>query len=230
MSESEPETAEVELTKTVQIVGYLKPDIGEVREWADSYDEEVDYFEQEVRDHVERYLVAGELEKEIVSRSEWEQLVQVDLGEAELVEKRNPEKVFTNDPPVAAESLAREIFTEKEWILPMGLEMDTYWLEVNGGGGRVANVFAYTDDLPMLKHQSNIEPGSEDVFVDEEVEYPAVKYKVRIGTASKEVLEAVNNEVVSWFVKQLATHPEIEKVRFLDCEEQQTTKGACYRL
>lgn len=215
-------------SKTVTVVGYPSGDWEVLREWADEFDDEHDYYEMDTRSKTRRYLKypGGRMG---LSRSDYDEMVGFDFGEAKLVEETKEVQEHEVSESEFGTQIRREIIRR----LPeevAGFELGGYnkfrWRDEDGDY-RV-KIYRYTDEMPMLKHQSEMTP--DDMYEDEDEVYPVVKYKIEISGVSPDELDEINEEIVEPFVTMLAKHRAIGRTRIAECEQKTEQKGVCLNI
>lgn len=219
---------ERELTKTVQIVGYLDfVNRAGIREIANKVYPETDWYAVDEWEKSTHSVVGSDSEVEIDEET-YDILKGNIVGDVELkkeVEAKQSHKRRES-------SLANKMFKEMAEDMPDEIlgrgKLKKSWKKYKGSDGdSLVRFFSYADKMPLLKKPNEIEP--DDMYVDEE-ERPAVKYKIRVANVTKEEMEEVQVMVIDHFVDILMKQPIVEEVRWTDCEREEVTKGSCINI
>lgn len=215
--------------KTVTIIAYLDESrYGNVRAWADYFDDTTDYYKRRTSESVTRKLVIGNFEKVIYGKDEFDELSKMDIGEGELVEEKTVKRKWSNSPGSATEKLIIQILDDVD--VPDVL-FDEFKLANRGcdwwndDWDRVVTIDNYADEYKMLKEPDEFD--EDDPYVGEE-EFPALKIRIRISDVTRGQLQTIQTEIIDPVVDMLELHEDIDAVRFTDCETSE--KGACFRI
>lgn len=226
----EPDT---EVNKTLTVVGYVINN-AEVspRHWADSYDQERDYWSRYRREYEDTtYYLRGEHFEEELEEEEYKELLGIDTGDLKVerqVEK-DVREGYDYDPKKAAKTLKNEIFNEiLEPIGPLFEVQPTAWTLLKKDDEGVCKVYSYCEEMPMLKDHGEV--SEENPYVDPDKELTVVKYRFRIQGVTEDELEVINEQVLGPFMAALGRHKQIKTIRMLDCEQKTTEKGVCLNI
>lgn len=227
--------AERRMTKKVDIVCYLdNPDELTRRQFADEIADDRDMFEREEVTHDNRdvYLVHGSGKDKLYS-CDADEAQAKDWGdfEVEISGDVETEMEFFHDPlavmksvfrDVIADSYPQEVIDERSWYAkPDGRVRDA---EFN------TKIRYYYDfeRMPMLRHKSEIE--QDDMYVDPDTDYLAVKVRAKIVDLPEDVFDVVNDELLGSAMTALGKHDLVRRVRVYDCESETKEAGVCFNI
>jgi hypothetical protein len=230
MSESETQDpTEAEIDKTSTIIGYIPANYGSIREWADDIAER-DYYETYTSEDNTYWLVdENSGDREEIAGSLYDKL-QGNLKNLRV----EVETEETEEHSYRADRISSKIVSDIEDCLPenvLTLEKRRFAGKPrykDSDGNTKVYIHAGVTQTPMLKHME--EQQADDVFVDEDEEYHAVRIRVKSKGLSEDEINAVDETVTAELMKELGRHDEIWKVRMAQCEKQTTEKGACLNL
>lgn len=219
------EPAQVEVNKTVQVIAYLRDEIDGFRDWVQEQDKTTDYFETYTTSSIKRYIVGPEF-KNYLTTEEYEALKECDLGELSIKTEETESTRHSNDPEDYFKNIVREIMEDWSEEGPLGtLSKRMLWIK-DEDGDRIFDLHIYTDWKPLLKHQSEL--TIEDMYEDENIELPCVKFKMIIKNINNSELEILEEDVVRPLIQGISKREEFGRIRFAECE--QTEKGVCLNL
>jgi len=212
----------VEVQKTVTVVAYLKPKWDDLREWANEIDEEHDYYQ--LKESVTRKFKLGPIEKTITLDEEWEELMELEIEEAEMTETRDTVPKWSKSR--AARTVMQDFLDNLN--LPPGYEAVWGGVRRVEDETKVIHIFPAVDHLGLIKHPSKMDP--EDPFEDKDAELPAMKFRVSMDSMTEEEMDKLHSAVVKPFITYFNTLDYTGRIRWFDCETKKTEKGACFRL
>jgi hypothetical protein len=227
MSKEDGET-EAKIRKTVQLVGYPRREYGSLREWADFVYPAKDWFAKETveTDVYAAYLDGEELD---LKRSRMERLYGHNTGDLVIEKKVVKEEEYKATERDFAGKVRTDVMEKiKGSVERYDLSMFGSPKFRNEDGDAMVTVYRYTDNMKLLKHQS--EMGPDDMFVEESGEMPVVKLKVKTAEVSPEELEYIEDNVISPIMTAFSNHPAIGRTRLADCEEESKEKGVCMNI
>lgn len=237
-AQSQPDEPDQEITKRVVVVGYVQDceTVG-TRFWANEYDDKTNYFERKERSTTKttRKLKGGPIDLDL-SREEFEELANMEVGDFELVHKEEEvqKEEWVNDPDDAAEKFLDDISGDlRTHLLQLFPDWEdrfvwTDWVLCNEDGDTTFRIYSYVEKMPLLKHQQ--EMSEDDPYVDEDEELTVVKFKIRVKNVTREDLEVIDSEFIEPFVTDFGRNSEISRVRIVDCEQETKEKGVCVRV
>jgi len=233
---TETQTSEKSIrTKKVDVVCYLDNPSGLTRrQFADEKLADHDMFERDEFVEDER-----EVRVELNGRSEklWsispDAFEGVDTGDldVEVTGEKKTEKRFVYDPlqPIKTEFASAIIRAYDDDVIE-----EQGWAVRSGGdvrGPEYNNVVGVTyefERIPMLKHKSEIEP--DDMYVDEDDDYLAVKVRFVLKELDPEEFDAANDDLLGNAMTELAKHALVRRVRVYDCESEMKETGVCFNV
>lgn len=216
------------VSKTVTILGYAPGKFDTFREWADEFDGSRDYFAMTTNEYTNYYLnfPGGRLE---MDEDEFEDLKDVDLGDAsvtaETTEKTAHSVSKTKFSRMIRSDLLRDLPDEVAGYEQGGLG-NNQWR--NSDGDNKVKIYRYAEEMPLLRHQSDIQP--DDMYVDPDEEYPAVKLKIKVMDIPSEKMDEIDDKLIGKVMELLGRHSAVGRVRIAECEQQTKQKGVCLNI
>ena len=223
------ETVEQEVNKTVTVMAYLKEQGYESkRECAADIDDRIDYFDK-YEDESHDYFIVDGKEKVEITEDLYERMANKDTGELIVRKVTETETNYSWGVNKAAKNTFGDTFEELECMQEGKYETTLFGVGIKEpDGDNLCSVYRSLEHVPMLKHQSEID--GEDVYVDESESYYAIQLRFRMNGVTEETAEEVTDEFVEPAIKGVAKHPLVQKIRVMDCETKKTEKGACFRV
>jgi len=220
---------ELEVQKTVTIVGYLKDQSwGDWREWSDEVHGSRDYYEKKESTDVQHYLRGRGFEQKI-SREEYETLKNNHTGELDVVRESETSQTHKWGAAGGTKAIKDDVtqpLLNMDSLSKYNKNFGKTWKDENDD--TVFTVWSSAEDMGLLKHPSEMD--TDDPWEDEDADLMAVKFRAKIKKVSEEEAENLNDTAVKALIDGLKENDHIGRVRWTDCETKKVEKGACYNI
>lgn len=220
---------EVEVQKTVTIVGYLSDQSwGSWREWSDSVDEDKDYCEQDTKTET-NYKLKGRGFETHITESEYNTLRNNHTGELEVVKEETEtqsHKWGSQGGKSVIKNEVKNALRNDSTLTAFNKKFGSSW--ENDEGDTVFGLYTTAKDMGLLKHPSEMD--EDDPWEDEDADLMAIRLKVNIRNVSEDVAETLSDGPVKTIIEVLKDNDHIGRVRWTDCETKKVEKGACYNI
>jgi len=230
MATADHTTSEKKMSKTVNIVCYLKADSDlEEREMMDTVDSETDYEETGTRSKDKWFAVTPSGVERV--DKEAADVLKAAEGEQLMVAKRTEEREYhKNDSYDFKRTFKRSIFDEVDPTPPSVEDHSWYDHKVETDDGVIFKARAGTPTrMGLLKHPSAIEDADSDsIWRNEDADMWAMTLTVEVDSVTPTLFRYFDRTVVPHIKGECATHHWVARTRVMDCSKEMTEEGACY--
>jgi hypothetical protein len=230
MASSEHTTKEKKMSKTVNIVAYLKVDndLGK-RDAMAALDTEGNYEAMREYSHDRYYLVTHDGVTRVEDET-YEQLKGIDSDDMMVCHAPKTSESPKRKAGSFTAEFRRDVTYDIDMVVP-GSDMRVSLNKRVKDNGRT--VFSIKSGGPtsmgLLKHPSKVEDsGSGDIWEDREADMWAVTLTCKVNEVDPTVYRWFDNEVIPEIKAEAATHDWVERTRVMDCSKEMTEEGACY--
>lgn len=229
MATAENTTSEKRMGKVAQIVCYLnETEEEDIREACDRLDDRHDFLAKESYGTDNYRLVRNGVDVHI-RESQYEALKDAGVEDVRLIHYVDENERFENGTSRFGRQLRREVTSGIDMIsgVPDG-EM-RYGRKVMLGDDAVFAVEHHnTKNMGLIK--GGEVPDGESVWIDEDMEIPAVILRIEINDATPSQYRWFNESVIPEVVEAIKEHEWVADKRTLSCDKEYSETGACYRL
>mgnify|MGYP000114244477 CR=1 FL=1 len=230
MATADNTTKEKKMSKTVNIVCYLKADSDEdERAVMDSLDDSTDYYKEDTREIDTYYVVTRRGVKEV--DEDTAEMLRDAEGEELMVRRRTEETTsFTNNGWRFSGELQSQCLDGVDKTPPSKDIEFEFSDKVKADG---AYIFKARSDGPskmgMLTHPSKVDDPEEDgIWDDKDADLWVVTLTLEVRDVDPTTYRFYENKVIPKIKQQAAGHDWVERTRVMDCSKEMTEEGACY--
>jgi hypothetical protein len=230
MAKADHKTSEKKMSKTVNIVCYLKADseLGE-REMMDNVDGDTDYQETGTRSRDKWFAVTPSgverIDKEVAD------VLKDAEGEDLMVAERTEDTEYhKNDSYDFKRAFKRDVFDDVDVTPPSVDNHSWYSHKVETDDGIIFKARAGTPSrMGLLKHPSEVEdPDSDGIWEDQDADLWALTLTVEVDGVTPTLFRFFDSTVIPSIKQECATHDWVQRTRVMDCSKEMTEEGACY--
>lgn len=218
----------VEIKQTVQIVGYAPDGYGDIREWADAFDDTHDYYATEIKSEKE-YSVMLDGEELSIRTSDAKKLAERDTGDIEVTVDEFTKEEFVVEQAVFAEWVRSDFMQVLPdemmgWRIRRGF-MPQYKDENNNKRVKIYRRVGKGEVLKLGDDRTE-----DDMYDDSYGERPYIVFRPKYWVQSEDQLEELDIRITERAISYLQNHSAIGPVRVEECQKKKTSSGSCTNI
>ena len=230
MATADNTTKEKKMSKTVNIVCYLKADSDlEQRAVMDSLDVGNDYYEMGTTGRDRWYAVTPSGVRQI--DEDVAEVLRDAEGENLMVAHRVEESECHKEGAYDFKRRFKDSVFEGIDVTPPSVDDQSWYnskVETDTGV-----IFKGRADTPsrmgLLKHPSEVEdPDTDGVWEDKDADLWAMTLTLKVDSVSPTLFRFFDNQVIPDIKEACAKNDWVQRTRVMDCSKEMTEEGACY--
>lgn len=229
MATTENTTAEKKMGKVAQIVCYLnETEEEDIREACDRLDDIHDFSAKESTETHSYRLVRNGVSK-YLSEDEYEALQEAGVEDVRLIHYVDEDEQFEHRVGRFGRRLRRDVIGDVD--MASGIpEAEKFW----GNKVKIGDDEVFAVEHQATKNMGLIKggevPDGESVWIDEDMEIPAVILRFEIDGVTPSQYRWFNDNVIPEVIEEIKEHEWVADKRTLSCDKEYSETGACYRL
>lgn len=232
MATADHTTKEKKMSKTVNIVCYLKVDDDlDKREVMQELDSSLDYHSKSDYKRDRWYLVTHK-GVNTIDEETYENLKDVDSDDMMVCHVPKVKKTHDNGTTQFRSNMTKPVLRDID-MKPPGSDMRVSFNNRVKKDGRT--LFRVRSDGPstmgLLKHPSEVgDAENDDVWEDKEADHWVVTVTCKVDSVDPTTYRWFDNKVIPKVKQGMATHDWVQRTRVMDCSKEMTEEGACYDM
>jgi hypothetical protein len=230
MAQAAHTTSEKKMSKTVNIVCYLRADSSlDERSMMDSLDDGSDYYETGTREKDRWYAVTRSGVTEI-GKTTAENIKAAEGEELMVACRTNTTEFHNNDSYDFKRTFKRDVFDGVDVTPPSVDDHSWYDHKVETDDGMIFKGRAGTPSrMGLLKHPSEVDdPDVDGIWDDKDADLWAMTLTVEVDSVTPTLFRFFDNNVIPDIKEACAKHGWVQRTRVMDCSKEMMEEGACY--